>query len=67
MPDYRTMYFELARAASKAIDILTEATLKCEEMYISAEEEEKSTAAPSLLDDLQKLMEKHRDVLKDTK
>ena len=38
MPDYREMYFKMARAAVDAVDILIAAQQECEEMYIHAPE-----------------------------
>ncbi len=38
MPDYETMYWELFRATTKAIECLQQAQIKTEELYISAEE-----------------------------
>lgn len=39
MADYKEMYGTMVRASEKAINILIEAQQKCEEMYLSAEEE----------------------------
>ena len=38
MPDYKEMYFKMARAAADAVDILIAAQRECEEMYINAPE-----------------------------
>ena len=38
MANYQEMYLELFRATTRAIDILVEAQQKCEELYISAED-----------------------------
>ena len=39
MPDYKEMYLKLARETEKAIRILTDAQQECEELYLSAPEE----------------------------
>ena len=36
---YERMYYEMARAVEKAIRILVEVQQKCEEMYISRDDE----------------------------
>ena len=38
MPDYKEMYFKIARAAADAVDILIAAQRECEEMYIADDE-----------------------------
>ncbi len=38
MPDYKEMYLKLFRATEKAMRILEDAQLECEELYISAPE-----------------------------
>ena len=38
MPDWRSMYIHLFRETERAIDILTNAQRKCEDMYINAPE-----------------------------
>ncbi|NLF80554.1 MAG: hypothetical protein GX572_05110 [Clostridia bacterium] len=38
MPDYAKMYGELFRATTKAIEVLQQAQIKAEEMYLSDEE-----------------------------
>lgn len=40
MPDYKEMYLKLFRATEKAMRILEDAQLECEELYISALEPE---------------------------
>lgn len=40
MADYKEMYYTLFRATEKAIRILEDAQLECEELYISAPEPE---------------------------
>ena len=40
MPDWKEMYLTLFRETEKAINILTDAQRRCEEMYISAPEPE---------------------------
>lgn len=40
MPDYAKLYRTLFRAQSKAIEILQQAQLETEELYISAEDPE---------------------------
>lgn len=40
MPDYKEMYLTMVRAAEQAQKILIEAQQKCEELYISADDEE---------------------------
>ena len=42
MPDYKEMYLKMVRAAEDAMNLLIKAQQECEEMYISAEEEEKA-------------------------
>ena len=39
MPDYKEMYLHLARETEKAVRILIKAQQECEELYISAPEE----------------------------
>ena len=39
MPDYKEMYLHMARETEKAVRILVKAQQECEEMYISAAEE----------------------------
>ena len=36
--DYQELYFELFRATARATEILIEAQQKCEELYLSAED-----------------------------
>lgn len=43
MPDYKKMYFKMMDATEKAIEILIEAQRECEEIYISAEDEQTET------------------------
>ena len=38
MPDYKTMYNELFKAVTEAIDILQKAQIECEEIYINSSE-----------------------------
>ena len=38
MPDWKSMYIHLFRETERAIDILTSAQRKCEDMYINAPE-----------------------------
>ena len=40
MPDWKEMYLTLFRETEKAINILTDAQRRCEEMYINAPEPE---------------------------
>ena len=40
MPDWKEMYLTLFRETEKAVNILTDAQRRCEEMYISAPEPE---------------------------
>ena len=40
MVDYKEMYLHLARETEKAVRILVKAQQECEEMYISAPEED---------------------------
>lgn len=40
MPDYKEMYYTLFRATEKAMKILEDAQLECEELYISSPEPE---------------------------
>ena len=45
VPDYREMYFTLMRETEKAIKLLIAAQQKCEELYLTADDEpEESTA-----------------------
>ena len=46
MPDYKTMYKELFIAVTKAIDILKNAQIKTEEIYISSSEEDENKIIP---------------------
>lgn len=39
MPDYKEMYLTLVRASEEALDILIAAQRKCEEMYLSADDD----------------------------
>ena len=43
MPDYQEMYLTMMREAERAMEILISAQRKCEELYISAPEEEKES------------------------
>ena len=38
MPDYKTMYKELFKAVTEAIDILQKAQIECEDIYINSSE-----------------------------
>lgn len=38
MPDYQNMYTELFRSVTKAIELLQQAQIKTEEIYISSKE-----------------------------
>ena len=40
MPDYKEMYLHLARETEKAVRIIQQAQLDCEEMYINSPEPE---------------------------
>lgn len=40
MPDFEEMYYTLMRASEEALRIIIEAQKKCEDMYISQEENE---------------------------
>ena len=40
MPDYKEMYFHLARETEKAVRILIKAQRDCEEIYLSTPEPE---------------------------
>ena len=42
MPDYKEMYRELFVAVTKANEILKEAQIKCEELYIDSSEEDEN-------------------------
>ena len=44
MPDYEKMYLDLFRASEEALDILIAAHRRCEEMYLSSQQEERSQA-----------------------
>lgn len=39
-PNYKEMYYALFRATEEAVRILIEAQEQCEELYLSAEDEE---------------------------
>lgn len=43
-PDYKEMYLTMCRASEKAINDLIAAQRKCEEMYLSSEDEETEQA-----------------------
>ena len=38
MADYKEMYLKLSRAVTQATDILKEAQLECEEIYVNSSE-----------------------------
>jgi len=40
MPDYKEMYLKLFRASEQAINLLIAAQQECEELYISAPQQE---------------------------
>ena len=40
MPDYKEMYLHLFRATEQAVNILIDAQRACEELYMSAPQEE---------------------------
>ncbi|MDY3079201.1 MAG: hypothetical protein SOR56_03175 [Oscillospiraceae bacterium] len=40
MPDYKEMYFKMVRASEDAIRLLIRAQRECEELYMSAPEED---------------------------
>ena len=40
MPDYKEMYLKMVRASEQAIRILVKAQQECEELYISAPEQD---------------------------
>ena len=42
MPDYKEMYLKLMRETEKAIRILEQAQLDCEEFYLQSEDEDDS-------------------------
>ena len=42
MPDYKEMYLKLMRETEKAIRILEQAQLDCEELYLQSEDEDDS-------------------------
>jgi hypothetical protein len=44
MKEYKEMYLHLFNEVTTAIEILKEAQKKCEEMFINAEEDEKTDA-----------------------
>lgn len=46
MPDWKEMYLTLFRETEKAINILTDAQRRCEEMYINASEPEIKLLSP---------------------
>ena len=48
MPDYKAMYLSLFNSVTDAIEILTEAQKKVEEMYINSAENEKDVEEESL-------------------
>ena len=45
MPDYQEMYLKLMRETEKAIRILQQAQLDCEELYLQSTEDEADEAA----------------------
>ena len=45
MPDYKEMYLKLMRETEKAIRILQQAQLDCEELYLQSTENEADEAA----------------------
>jgi len=50
MPDYKQMYFKLFAAVSDAVEILNDAMLEAEELYIkSSEEDEKNVVELKLI------------------
>ena len=42
MPDYKQMYLTMLDACEKALEILTEAEQKCEDIYVATCEDETS-------------------------
>ena len=46
MPDYKEMYLKLMRETEKAIRILQQAQLDCEELYLQSTENEPTDASP---------------------
>ncbi|MBS5151093.1 MAG: hypothetical protein Q4A63_02780 [Butyricicoccus pullicaecorum] len=42
MPDYKALYHQLFHATENAINAFIEAQRECEELYISAKEDEES-------------------------
>lgn len=46
MPDYKEMYLTMVRASEDAINCLTQAQKKCEELYISSPEPELTVLTP---------------------
>jgi len=46
MPDYKEMYLKLIRETEKAIRILQQAQLDCEELYLQSTENEPADASP---------------------
>ena len=45
MPDYKEMYLKLFRATDEAISLLINAQKECEEIFVSAEDEEAEESA----------------------
>lgn len=54
MPDYKEMYLTMVRASEDAINCLTEAQKKCEELYISSPEPELTVLTPDFQRDTKK-------------
>ena len=51
MPDYKEMYLTMVRASEDAINCLTQAQKKCEELYISSPEPELTVLTPDFRKD----------------
>lgn len=56
MPDYKTMYYKLFNAVTDSIEILKQAQLEAEELYItSSEKDDRKVVELKLVDDKEKL------------
>ena len=43
MPDYKEMYLKMVRTTEEAINLLIKAQQECEELYLSASDDEEAT------------------------
>ena len=52
MPDYKEMYLKLMRETEKAIRVLQQAQLDCEELYLQSAESEANQASAEEIPDI---------------